>query len=228
MKCEYHLCGNETQTRFCCYACKNKYHVDLRRKKLKVMAVEYKGGKCQNCGYNKSYAAIQFHHRDPKTKSFSLAHPNTRSWEKVKAELDKCDIVCSNCHAEIENKPYEFKYELIKNNVKFKSGPAIGFVKLPKKETRCVDCNKIISNNFKRCKPCHSLTYHSSKPDKEWLSQLIYMMPFSQIGELYGVTDNSVRKWCKGYKIEIPKFGAGYWLKKERIKVPPGKFELPT
>jgi transcription elongation factor Elf1 len=73
-----------------------------RRLVLKQKAVEYKGGACERCGYNKSNRALDFHHVDPSQKDFGIGYRGyTRSWEKVKKELDKCILVCSNCHAEI-------------------------------------------------------------------------------------------------------------------------------
>jgi len=76
--------------------------VAKRRKKLKEMAVDYKGGKCQFCSYNKTLEALDFHHIDESTKSFGLSKDGlTRSWKKVMQELDKCILVCANCHREI-------------------------------------------------------------------------------------------------------------------------------
>jgi 5-methylcytosine-specific restriction endonuclease McrA len=80
-----------------------KKAVVKRRKKIKHLSIEYKGGKCQSCGYNKCEEALKFHHIDPKTKSFGIgAKGYTRSWEKVRAELDKCILLCANCHREAE------------------------------------------------------------------------------------------------------------------------------
>lgn len=76
--------------------------VQRRRDKVKLMAVEYKGGKCTKCGYNKCIAALDFHHKNENEKDFGISYKGyTRSWAKVKAELDKCDLVCANCHREI-------------------------------------------------------------------------------------------------------------------------------
>ncbi|XKT74360.1 MAG: hypothetical protein ACJKTH_03325 [Patescibacteria group bacterium UBA2163] len=79
-----------------------KKAVTERRRKLRRMAIEYGGGKCNLCGYKKSIYALTFHHRDPTQKDFGLsARGLTRSWEKIKKEIDKCTLLCANCHAEV-------------------------------------------------------------------------------------------------------------------------------
>lgn len=76
--------------------------VAKRRNKLKELAVETKGGRCEICGYNKYIGALDFHHLDETKKSFGLSRDGlTRSWEKTKMEIDKCILVCANCHREI-------------------------------------------------------------------------------------------------------------------------------
>lgn len=91
------------KTRWKCLKCETEA-VQKRREKLKVMAVAYKGGKCQCCGYNKCTEALEFHHIDPEQKDFGIAAKGyTRAWGKNKQELAKCILVCSNCHREIHN-----------------------------------------------------------------------------------------------------------------------------
>jgi len=76
--------------------------VAKRRRKVKLMAIEYKGGHCQICGYNKYPGALDLHHISGQ-KSFSIGDKGyTRSWERTKEELDKCVLVCANCHRELE------------------------------------------------------------------------------------------------------------------------------
>lgn len=76
--------------------------VAKRRKKLREMARNYKGGKCMLCGYNRYQGALDFHHKNAKDKEFGISVRGlTRSWEKIKAEIDKCVLVCANCHREI-------------------------------------------------------------------------------------------------------------------------------
>jgi hypothetical protein len=76
--------------------------VAKRRRKVKVMSIEYKGGKCQICGYNRCQAALELHHIDKTKKGFGIGDKGyTRSWAKVKAEPDKCILLCANCHREV-------------------------------------------------------------------------------------------------------------------------------
>lgn len=75
--------------------------VKAYRQRVKKRAVEYKGGACVRCGYSKCIRALEFHHQDPSRKEFSIAGTHI-GWKRLRVELDKCDLVCSNCHAEIE------------------------------------------------------------------------------------------------------------------------------
>ena len=78
--------------------------VTRRRRKLKQMVVDHKGGKCQACGYDKCVWALDLHNIDESTKEFSLSVRGlTRSWEIIKSEADKCILVCANCHREIHS-----------------------------------------------------------------------------------------------------------------------------
>jgi hypothetical protein len=66
------------------------------------MAVNYKGGGCQFCGYDRCIEALEFHHLDPTLKDFGISYKGyTRSWERVKEEIDKCTLLCANCHREV-------------------------------------------------------------------------------------------------------------------------------
>jgi hypothetical protein len=78
-----------------------KQAVVKHRRKLKQMAVDYKGGKCEKCGYNKCNDALEFHHPDPTQKDFSISNGGcSQAWDKIRIELDKCIMLCSNCHRE--------------------------------------------------------------------------------------------------------------------------------
>lgn len=75
-----------------------------RRNGLKAKAVAYKGGACERCGYNKCMKALHFHHLDPSEKDFHITGSEYHSWEKVVKELNKCLLLCANCHYEEHEK----------------------------------------------------------------------------------------------------------------------------
>jgi hypothetical protein len=83
-----------------CKGCTNSQAME-RQKKLKIQCVEYKGGCCQVCNYSKSLSALEFHHLNPSEKEFSLSSKKSFSFnELIKKELDKCILLCANCHRE--------------------------------------------------------------------------------------------------------------------------------
>ncbi len=76
-------------------------HVKKFRHKKKNKAILYKGGKCTICGYDKCNRNLAFHHIDPNMKDFNISAKGSWGFERIKAELDKCILVCHNCHGEI-------------------------------------------------------------------------------------------------------------------------------
>ena len=79
--------------------------VHARRKKIRQQAIEYKGGKCEMCGYDCCNDALEFHHNNLSDKKFGIsAKGYTRSWKEVKDGLDKCIMICANCHRELHAK----------------------------------------------------------------------------------------------------------------------------
>lgn len=80
----------------------NKVSVIKRRKQNKIALVEYKGGCCERCGYDKCIDALEFHHIDPTTKETKNLG-TTAALSKQKEEADKCILVCANCHREIHH-----------------------------------------------------------------------------------------------------------------------------
>lgn len=86
---------------------RNYINVKSFRKRNKEKAVEYKGGKCSICDYNKCITALEFHHLDPSEKDFTVSNNINKAWSKIKEELDKCILVCANCHREIHEEIYK-------------------------------------------------------------------------------------------------------------------------
>lgn len=69
-----------------------------RRLALKEQAIAHLGGKCQKCGYDACPAAFDFHHLDDREKDFDIS--SKQSWATLLPELDKCILLCANCHRE--------------------------------------------------------------------------------------------------------------------------------
>ena len=115
------ICGNtfivqnKGWTRKFCYDCSPKVdndcsyanNVTIKRRAIKEMLIVYKGGKCERCGYNKCNRALEFHHLDPLQKDFGISKHINRNIDDLKAEVDKCILLCSNCHAEVHQELYE-------------------------------------------------------------------------------------------------------------------------
>jgi transposase len=73
------------------------------RRRVKRRLMESAGGGCFLCGYHRYPGALQFHHLEPAKKSFSISREGvTRSFAELRAEAEKCVLLCANCHAEVE------------------------------------------------------------------------------------------------------------------------------
>jgi len=93
-------CGNEScnnSRNLECSTCRNKQQRHEKREK----AIQFLGGKCSVCGYDRCFYSLQFHHCDPETKLFGLANSWNIPWKEIEDEMKKCVLVCSNCHGEI-------------------------------------------------------------------------------------------------------------------------------
>jgi len=199
-------CGEMDKTKFygkkrnICKRCQITYNTEASRKK-KRKAVEYKNGKCKICGYNKCINALEFHHRDPSTKKENWDNMSGWRWERIVKELDKCDLLCANCHREIHYDTFDPKYgsEPIKRIPKKKPKPLI-----VKKCEVCKNEFKTKRDKTKFCShECSAIDKRKTeRPSKEELKSIIdSKKSFVQIGKDFGVADNTVRKWAKQYEI---------------------------
>jgi len=96
----YYKNSSHTSLGSYCKKCSNQETI-RRQRNWKIKCIEHKGGKCLLCGYYKHLEALDFHHLDPSKKEISLSQARMASFEKIKTELNKCILVCSNCHREI-------------------------------------------------------------------------------------------------------------------------------
>jgi transposase len=88
------------------YRCKRcrSAAVTRRRRKMKAILVREAGGACRICGYRSNMRALHFHHIEPAEKRLELnAKGISLSLETLRAEAQKCVLLCSNCHAEVED-----------------------------------------------------------------------------------------------------------------------------
>jgi hypothetical protein len=78
--------------------------VSARRRKVKEILILERGGKCLICGYDRFIGALQFHHRDRKGKKFAISRKgHTIGIDRLREEARKCEVLCANCHAEVEH-----------------------------------------------------------------------------------------------------------------------------
>lgn len=177
---------------------------DFRRRR-KENLIKVMGSKCAICGYDKAIGALEFHHLVPEEKSYGLSAQGTcHDLERDLEEVQKCILVCANCHREIHNNFYsleelknlqyydkDFAKELILDrNIKN------GTVKM---HYYCSECGKEITKDSKSglCEICVKKQQRfCERPSREELKTLIRTMPFTKIGEKFGVSDNAIRKWC--------------------------------
>lgn len=169
------------------------------RQRLKDRAVYVMGNKCMCCGYDKCVQALEFHHLNLEEKDFSFGSNANRSWASTRNELQKCILVCANCHREIH-------YGLIDNSTltssfdeeKAKEIDALVDDTKAHKVWYCKECGAEVSSGNDCCPKCaHKKMRIADRPTREELKSLIRTTPFTQIGKMFNVSDNSIRKWCK-------------------------------
>lgn len=106
------------QQKYCSNKCKQKHHYyrlkeqtntyhsqTLRALSRKLELVEMMGGKCTRCGYNSNLSALHFHHLKAYQKAFKLDMRtlSNRRWSVIVEEVEKCELVYANFHAEEHN-----------------------------------------------------------------------------------------------------------------------------
>ncbi len=154
---------------------------------VKRKAIDYKGGKCQICGYDKCVRSLDFHHVDPTKKDFAISEFKNRKIEKLKDELDKCILLCSNCHGEVHDGILDVSNVSMNLNIKL--------LITEKKENRCsmcgCECRGVV------CKDCYKPKRKVERPTYDVLMESVNEIGYCGTGRKYGVSDNSIRKWIK-------------------------------
>lgn len=148
------------------YLCKTCLsNKDLKRRvDFKIKAIKYKGDKCQHCGYDKNITALEFHHINPEEKEILPAKLYSKPWEYAKQELDKCILLCANCHREEHYRQNQIKQRekiLNLNSIEnFSSfiltGSNTGLPSCKKCDTILTKDNRAAGNKKATCKSCDS------------------------------------------------------------------------
>lgn len=170
----------------------NVVNVTEYRKRIKKALVKAFGDKCYLCGTEYNSWIFELHHIDPSTKSFGIAGSGiSRSKDKCALEAKKCVMLCANCHREVEhggrtyNLVSNFNTEVFYNTISELNGES---ERLRKAERLAVK-----KSLAKKGSPL--------KPDRDTLKSLIRDTPFTQIGNMYGVSDNAIRRWATSYRL---------------------------
>ena len=162
---------------------KNSESTHRSQMRRKRRAVESFGGKCCLCGYNKCINALEFHHVDGKKENPPSYVIGRWSWERAKKELEKCILVCANCHREAHYSPKDIE---LKNKIK------------PWINIECKQCHVLFdtkNENQKYCSDnCSRIGSRKvTRPSRADLSKMIKdKIPWTRIGKMFGVSDNAV------------------------------------
>lgn len=176
------------------------------RIRTKRELIEYKGGKCEICGYDKVeyHRVFHFHHIDPTKKEFGISSKIV-AFDKAKEEVDKCMLLCSRCHDELHS-----EIDGVNDDKLIRKNSRREVV-----EKECSFCGTKFSTNIQNrsycSQPCASGSRNmrqrkiKENPTKEELAEMLKTMSWCAIGRKYFVTDNSVRKWARKYGLIPPK-----------------------
>lgn len=173
----------------------NSTSVMAWRNKAKIKLIEYKGGKCIICGYDKTQypRAFVFHHENPNNKDFSIGG-KSYAFERLQQEVDKCVLMCSRCHNELHDTLInQQRQDRLLLQRKY-----LSVIKCPK----CSKEFKPITSKTKYCSvQCAVKCIRKIKnaPTKEELEQMLHEGSNVSIAKIYDISEAAVRKWRKKY-----------------------------
>jgi len=194
---EYEFDKKKGHTKTVCNSCT----VSNRRFILKDKCLEYKGGECARCGYKKSKRALTFHHVDPTQKEFGISGGHSRSWDSIKNELDKCILLCMNCHMEVHEEIEIANREnlqeiLAEEEIKFQTRIS---PKQTKELNKCLICDNMKEVDLKYCS--HSCAHKATRKvdwDNIKIDELVSRCgSIEAAGRELGISGNAVKKQLK-------------------------------
>lgn len=208
-KCGWHSCNTETESKFCSRQCKSKHYVARRRSKAQDVAHTYKGGKCLVCEYQGPSLVYDFHHLDPNEKEHSLSSMWTKSWDRLREELDKCVMLCPICHrlhhgglldltTHISKNPSPEEGLLLVQN----SGFTLPSARKTSKATyKCGTCGSPTAGYSNICSPCAAKVRPNPTkikwPPVDQIRDELALKSFEAVARDLGVSSNAIRKRLK-------------------------------
>lgn len=182
-----------------------------RKKSREYLAIAF-GGKCTICGYDKTIAALDYHHLDPEDKDelLSIAMRDGYAWHKIVEEARKCTILCCRCHREVHAGVTQVPENCVRFNEEYSE-----IIKLKQKEfDSCLVCGKEKNKRYKYCSSkCSQIDSRKFNIERSELESLINEKPYEVIGKMYGVTGSAVKKRCKSLGIKTEN-RRGYWSRR--------------
>lgn len=175
---------------------KNTYEYQtMRALKRKFFLISLRGGKCNNCGYNKNLSAFDFHHIDPNTKKTQLDQRSlsNSSMKIIMEEFEKCEVLCANCHRERHSPDLDI--ENVKNRIMNFEENDWNEVKKERKYF-CDDCGCEKSKWGKKCKNCSYKSQRvTDRPDLDILNEFVINYGYEWTGRKFNVTGKTIKKW---------------------------------
>lgn len=185
--------------------------------KYKILRDGLKEYKCEKCGLSTwldEEIPLELHHK------------NGNHYDN---NFENLIILCPNCHALEENRQTKKDYDNKHQDIQYSYKEKINNQQQQKKEKKknyCIDCGKEIKLTSTRCQECYhkftrgifTVPLNEMPVTRDELKQLIRTMPFTKIGEKFGISDNGIRKWCDKYNLprkssEIKKISDEEWKK---------------
>lgn len=192
-----------------CKNCSNLYHSN-RVRDIKIKMIDYKGGECKKCNLQlekSHYSVFDFHHLDPNEKDSNFKQIKSWKWDRIKEEIDKCELLCANCHR-IEHAVL-CNWGKVERIVGFKKEREINKCRCGKEihlaSNSCLECheNILLSKKNKKTEKVTEKKARKRKvenrPSIESLKNDVNNIGFRATGRKYGVSDNCIRKWIKNY-----------------------------
>lgn len=200
---------------------------------IKQRAIDALGGQCCNCGAVFNNVAMYDIHHINFEKDFSISSVQTngaKAWLKIRDELKKCCLLCPNCHRGYHCGEIEISFKDNYFNEDYYEWEATSFSQLKiendlsltpldnrEKKYRCASCGGPKSYSGEICRNCHSKKqWKCEHPSKEDMISLIKHYSLLQIAKMYGVSDNSIRKWLQNYNLPYRLQDIKEFCKKEK------------